>query len=54
VRSVLGYERRFLKLGLSDGVQVEVLEGLRAGEQMKVPVGVSSPAPRGGGAPPRR
>jgi len=43
-----GYEKRFLKLGLSDGVQVEVLEGLVAGEKVKVPVGVSAPAPRGG------
>jgi len=46
--SVPGYEKRFLKLGLSDGVQVEVLEGLTAGEQVKVPVGVPSPVPRGG------
>jgi HlyD family secretion protein len=43
-----GYEKRFLKLGLSDGVQVEVLEGLSVGEKVKVPVGVSAPAPRGG------
>jgi HlyD family secretion protein len=40
------YEKRFLELGLSDGVQVEVLKGLAAGERVKVPITVA--APKGG------
>jgi HlyD family secretion protein len=43
-----GYEKRFVELGLSDGVQVEVLKGLVLEDKIKVPVGVSAPAPRGG------
>jgi HlyD family secretion protein len=43
-----GYEKRFVELGLSDGVQVEVLKGLGLQDKIKVPVGVSAPAPKGG------
>jgi HlyD family secretion protein len=40
------YERRPLKLGLSDGITVEVLEGLTAEDRIKVPLAVPPP-PRG-------
>ncbi|MEY4546681.1 MAG: hypothetical protein RL685_2876 [Pseudomonadota bacterium] len=40
------YERRALKLGLSDGITVEVLEGLTLEDRIKVPMAVSAP-PRG-------
>jgi HlyD family secretion protein len=39
------YDKRFLKLGLSDGIQIEVLEGLVAGDLLKVPVAVSATPP---------
>jgi HlyD family secretion protein len=32
------FEKREVKLGLSDGVRVEVLSGLRAGDVMRKPV----------------
>lgn len=40
------YERRPLKLGLSDGITVEVLEGLAAEDRIKVPLSVPAP-PKG-------
>jgi HlyD family secretion protein len=40
------YERRSLKLGLSDGITVEVLEGLTLEDRIKVPLAVPAP-PRG-------
>ena len=43
----LGYEKRFVKLGLSDGVQVEILDGLSAADVVKVPVAVTAAAPPG-------
>lgn len=46
VRSeALGYERRPLELGLSDGVNVEVVQGLSERDVIKVPVAVSAAAP---------
>jgi HlyD family secretion protein len=36
------YDKRYLKLGLSDGVQVEVLEGLAPTDHIKVPLAVSA------------
>jgi HlyD family secretion protein len=39
------YEKRFLRLGLSDGMQVEVLEGLSAQDVVKVPVAVAAAPP---------
>ncbi|MEY4551460.1 MAG: hypothetical protein RL685_7655, partial [Pseudomonadota bacterium] len=37
------YERRVLKLGLSDGIAVEVLEGLALEDRIKVPLAVPAP-----------
>jgi HlyD family secretion protein len=39
------YDKRFVTLGLSDGVQIEVLEGLTATDVVKVPVGVAAAPP---------
>lgn len=36
------YEQRTIKVGLSDGLKIEVVEGLTAGEKLKVPRGPSS------------
>ena len=41
------YEKRFVELGLSDGVQVEVIRGLAQSDQVKVPIAVSAVPPRG-------
>lgn len=32
-----GYEKRYVKTGLSDGINIEVIEGLKKGDQVKVP-----------------
>lgn len=39
------FDKRFVELGLSDGVQVEVKEGISAGDVIKVPVAVSATPP---------
>ena len=41
----LGYDRRTVELGLSDGVSVEVLGGLSERDVIKVPVAVSAAPP---------
>jgi HlyD family secretion protein len=39
------YDKRFLTLGLSDGIQVEVVDGLKPNEVVKVPVAVTATPP---------
>ena len=43
--AALGYDRRPVELGLSDGVSVEVLRGLTEADIIKVPLGVSATPP---------
>jgi HlyD family secretion protein len=40
------FSRREIKLGLSDGINVEVLSGLSADAKLKVPSGDSSAEPK--------
>ena len=48
VRNVAqAYDKRFVELGLSDGVTVEVIEGLAAGDVVKVPLAVTATPPSG-------
>jgi HlyD family secretion protein len=42
---VQAYDKRFLKLGLSDGVEIEVLDGVSVQDLLKVPVAVSATPP---------
>jgi HlyD family secretion protein len=41
-----GYEKRPVRLGLSDGIQVEVIEGLSPSDKVKIPIAVSAAAPK--------
>jgi HlyD family secretion protein len=41
----LGYERRSVELGLSDGIVVEVVRGLSSKDVIKVPAAVSAAPP---------
>jgi HlyD family secretion protein len=41
------YDKRFVELGLSDGVTVEVVKGLSPSDVVKVPVGVTATPPSG-------
>ena len=31
------FEKRFIKTGLSDGINIEVLEGVKKGDKLKLP-----------------
>jgi HlyD family secretion protein len=42
-----GYEKRFVELGLSDGVTVEVVRGLSMSDVVKVPIAVTATPPSG-------
>jgi HlyD family secretion protein len=44
--AALGYDRRPIEVGLSDGVSIEVVAGLAAEDVIKVPIGVSATPPR--------
>jgi HlyD family secretion protein len=41
------YDKRFVELGLSDGVTVEILRGLSASDVVKVPIAVTATPPSG-------